>query len=82
MSATHLDTIPHHPLDPHTISPLLAAFRSAHQLTRRPACGSALQTNSIDAESDRSSLTSLTSSVLKGRMEGGRTYAVYGKEGG
>ncbi|KAL6363212.1 hypothetical protein LRP88_02620 [Fusarium phalaenopsidis] len=33
-----------------------------------------------DDQSDRSSLTSLTSSVLNGTVEGGRTYAVYGKE--
>ncbi|KAJ4313200.1 hypothetical protein N0V84_009526 [Fusarium piperis] len=33
-----------------------------------------------DNQSDRSSLTSLTSSVLNGTVEGGRTYAVYGKE--
>ncbi|KAF4958362.1 hypothetical protein FGADI_2528 [Fusarium gaditjirri] len=34
-----------------------------------------------DNESERSSLTSLTSSILHGKVEGGRTYAVYGKEG-
>ncbi|KAI7764043.1 hypothetical protein LZL87_006425 [Fusarium oxysporum] len=33
-----------------------------------------------DNESERSSLTSLTSSILHGKVEGGRTYAVYGKE--
>ncbi|XEV02763.1 hypothetical protein FSHL1_008050 [Fusarium sambucinum] len=33
-----------------------------------------------DNDSERSSLTSLTSSILQGRVEGGRTYAVYGKE--
>ncbi|EKJ68900.1 hypothetical protein FPSE_10926 [Fusarium pseudograminearum CS3096] len=34
----------------------------------------------FDTDSERSSLTSLTSSVLQGKVEGGRTYAVYGKE--
>ncbi|KAG7405416.1 Secondary metabolism regulator LAE1 [Fusarium oxysporum f. sp. rapae] len=33
-----------------------------------------------DNESERPSLTSLTSSILHGKVEGGRTYAVYGKE--
>ncbi|KAF4454267.1 hypothetical protein F53441_3268 [Fusarium austroafricanum] len=33
-----------------------------------------------DNDSERSSLTSLTSSILHGTIEGGRTYAVYGKE--
>ncbi|KAI3565884.1 S-adenosyl-L-methionine-dependent methyltransferase [Fusarium oxysporum f. sp. albedinis] len=33
-----------------------------------------------DTESERSSLTSLTSFILNGTVEGGRTYAVYGKE--
>lgn len=31
--------------------------------------------------SSGSSLTSITSSVLQGKMEDGRVYAVYGKEG-
>ncbi|KAH7233402.1 S-adenosyl-L-methionine-dependent methyltransferase [Fusarium tricinctum] len=35
---------------------------------------------SYDSQSERSSLTSLTSSILHGKVEGGRTYAVYGKE--
>lgn len=33
-----------------------------------------------DVASERSSLTSLTASVLEGKVEGGRTYAVYGQE--
>ncbi|KPA38321.1 phosphoethanolamine n-methyltransferase 3 [Fusarium langsethiae] len=36
--------------------------------------------HACDNDSERSSLTSLTSSILHGKVEGGRTYAVYGKE--
>lgn len=35
----------------------------------------------VDAGSVTSSLTSITSSILRGHVEGGRTYAAYGKEG-
>lgn len=38
-------------------------------------------TQGAELSSSGSSLTSLTSSMLKGKVEDGRVYAVYGKEG-
>jgi hypothetical protein len=40
-----------------------------------------LATQAAEVSSSGTSLTSITSSVLRGKVEDGRVYAVYGKEG-
>ncbi|KAF4499041.1 Phosphoethanolamine N-methyltransferase 3 [Fusarium agapanthi] len=61
----------------------MSSPRAAQEEVIQPdaALQSVTDDEAYDNESEQSSLTSLTSSILHGKAEGGRTYAVYGKEG-